>query len=227
MSEEEVRQAVVDREHVKLLSIGTLISACLRPSRGKGLIGALGALVLFCAVGGRAAEPSSDSLVHELNRYSGYIARALQASELASLDKARLKAAPEVQSLITALLYRADPSKYRPQLSQHFTVHDYASRARGEVVEITQEEFISKLKQLEQVYPSLNPSPMLLVSFTRFRDANLWFQQGGQRISVARFLRGAFLSVILKGSDQDAVAVANRLDQEARQQFEKDAATKR
>ena len=67
---------------------------------------------------------------------------------------------------------------------------------------------------------------MRSADFTQFRDANLWFQQGGQKVSVARFLRGAFLAVILKGSGQDAVAVANRLDQEARQEFEKNAATK-
>jgi len=47
-------------------------------------------------------------------------------------------------------------------------------------------------------------------------DANLWFVQGDQRISVARFLRGAFLAQVFKGSDLDAVAVADSLDQGAR-----------
>ena len=69
---------------------------------------------------------------------------------------------------------------------------------------------------MEAAYPTLQPQLVMLVTFVRSRDANLWFVQGDQRISVARFLRGAFLAQVFKGSDLDAVAVADSLDQAAR-----------
>jgi hypothetical protein len=61
----------------------------------------------------------------------------------------------------------------------------------------------------------------MLVSFVRNREANLWFAAGGEHLSVARFLRGAFLAQVFKGSALDPVAVANGLDEKAREKYEK------
>lgn len=185
------------------------------------------ALFVAPQVGYSADRSDAAALVVELNGYADLIGRALLPDEVARLTIARSSNRPEVQALTTALLYRADPARYREALSSQFAIHDYASRAKGQTVDISQAGFVSRIKQIEQAYPSLHPSVTLLVSFVHLRDANLWFPQGSQRISVSRFLRGAFLAQAFKGSSHDAVSVANELDQEARLQYEREAASKR
>ena len=61
----------------------------------------------------------------------------------------------------------------------------------------------------------------MLVVFAQVRDANLWFQQGEQKVSAARFLRGAFLAQVFKGTELSAVTVGNELDHHAQQDFER------
>lgn len=186
--------------------------------------------VLFVAgphVGYSADRPDAAALVVELNGYADLIGRTLLPAEVARLTTASSSGRPEIQAVTAALLYRADPTRYRSALSSQFAVHDYAPRAKGVTQDISQEEFILKIKHIEQAYPSLHPTVVLLVSFVHFRDANLWFPQGSQKLSVSRFFRGAFFAQAFKGSRLDALSVASDLDQEARLQYERDAASRR
>jgi hypothetical protein len=177
---------------------------------------------------GYSVDPTDASaLVVELNRYADFIGRTLPPDEVKQLATARSSSQPEIQALTAALLYRADPIKYRSALSSQFAINDYAARAKGVTVNISQEEFISRIKQTDQTYPSLRPSVALLVNFVRLREANLWFPKGDQRLSVSRFLRGAFFAQVFMGSGLHPVTVANELDQEAREQYEREAASKR
>ena len=190
---------------------------------------ALAALLLVASphVAYPADRPDVAGLVVELNGYADLIGRTLLPAELARLTTASSTSRAEIQAVSAALLYRADPVRYRSALSSQFAVHDYAPRARGVTKDIGQEELILKIKQIEQAYPSLHPTVALLVSFVQFRDANLWFPRGSQKVSVSRFFRGAFFAQAFKGSGLDAVSVANELDHEARLQYERDAASKR
>lgn len=174
-----------------------------------------------------AERADAEALVVGLNRYADLIGRKLQPDEVAQLEGTRSSRWPGVQALSAALLYRVNPRKYSSELSTHFVVQDYSARARGEKNHITQEQFVEKIKQVEQAYPSLKPSLPLVVCFVRLRDANLWFMKGDQEISVARFLRGAFLGLAFKGSGLDAVSVANELDEEARREQERAGGSKR
>lgn len=186
--------------------------------------------VLFVAgphLGYSADRPDAGALVVELNGYADLIGRPLLPAEVARLTTARSSSRPEIQAISAALLYRADPVRYRSALSSQFAIHDYAPRAKGVTKNISQEEFVLKIKQIEQTYPSLHPTAALLVSFVQLRDANLWFLQGSQKLSVARFLRGAFFAHAFTGSGLDAVSVASELDQQARLQYERDAASRR
>ncbi|HEY7365407.1 MAG TPA: hypothetical protein VIE37_14990 [Methylomirabilota bacterium] len=195
-----------------------------------GVVGLALVGVLFAVgphVGYSADRPHAPALVVELNGYADLVGRTLLPAELARLTTASSSSRLEIQALRAALLYRADPVRYRAALSSQFAVHDYAPRSKGLTEDISQEEFILKIKQIEQAYPSLHPTFVLLVSFVQFRDANLWFSQGSQKLSVSRFVRGAFFAHAFKGSTLDAVSVASALDQEARLQYERDAASKR
>jgi hypothetical protein len=178
------------------------------------------ALLATSQVTSLAAQPDTPSWVNDLNRLGQYLGRSLPADALGAIEAARASTRPEIRALSAALLYRADPVKWGSELSSTFSIHDYTQRARGEVNLIAQQEFISRIKDLESRYPTLPPTLMLLVAFVHFRDANLWFPQGDQRVSVARFFRGAFLAQAFKGSGLDPVAVASQLDDDARREFE-------
>jgi hypothetical protein len=181
----------------------------------------LGPVLVVAALAGASpvgvlrAEPSPP-WIDELNRLSRFIGQAVAPKDIGAIQGAASARQPEVRALRAALLYRADPTAYRSELHACFEVHDYAERARGKKTDISQEDFLSRIRKVEAAYPSLPPQLVMLVSFVRNRDANLWFPQGDQRISVARFLRGAFLAQVFKGSDLDPVVVADSLDQAAR-----------
>lgn len=168
-----------------------------------------------------AAGANPGGLTEELNRYAGFIGRSLDPQEVSLLESALSSPRPEVRALSAALLFRTDPQKYRAQLASHFAVNDYAARAKGRIKMISQDDLVAKVKQLEREVPGLEPSLMLVVSFVAFRDSNLWFRQGDQNLSVARFFRTAFLAQALKGTKPDPVVVANELDQEARSEYER------
>ena len=168
-----------------------------------------------------AAGANPGGLTEELNRYAGFIGRSLDPQEVSLLESALSSPRPEVRALSAALLFRTDPQTYRAQLASHFAVNDYAARAKGRIKMISQDDLVAKVKQLEREVPGLEASLMLVVSFVAFRDSNLWFRQGDQNLSVARFFRTAFLAQALKGTKPDPVVVANELDQEARSEYER------
>ena len=179
------------------------------------LVLVVAALAGTSPVGILQAEPPPP-WIDELKRLSRFIGQTVAPGDLGTVGGAAVAKQPEVRALRAALLYRADPAAYRAELHACFEIHDYAERSRGRKTDISQEAFLSRIREVEAAYPTLQPQLVMLVTFVRSRDANLWFVQGDQRISVARFLRGAFLAQVFKGSDLDAVAVADSLDQGAR-----------
>lgn len=174
-----------------------------------------------------AAGANPGGLTEELNKYAGFIGRSLDRQEVSLLESALSSPRPEVRALSAALLFRTDPQKYRAELTSHFAVNDYAARAKGQIQMISQDDLVAKVKHLEREVPGLEPSLMLVVGFVAFRDSNLWFRQGDQNLSVARFFRSAFLAQALKGTKPDPVTVANELDQEARSEYERGARSSR
>jgi hypothetical protein len=184
---------------------------------GLGLASAL-------AVGSHTRDPlaasGSPGWIEELNRLAQYVSYPPPPKALRTIEATSDKGRPEVRALRAALLYRADPRRWASDLAESFAIRDYAARARGETNDISQEDFVSRIKKVESSYPSLTPQVMMLVAFVELREANLWFAQNDQRVSVARFLRGAFLAQVFKGTSLDAVAVANQLDVDARKAHE-------
>jgi hypothetical protein len=180
------------------------------------VVAAMAAMGVNVALAADAAQP----WVEELNRLSGFIGRTLSADEVAALE-ALSRAQPEVSAMRAALLYRADPVRYRADFAANFTVDDYASRARGETTELTQEQFRAQLKEINAMYPTLQGPVQMLVHFVRRRNANQWFALAGQRLSVARFFRSAVLVSVFEGSTLDTVTVADGLDRAAYEKYEK------
>ena len=167
------------------------------------------------------AGDSTPPWVDELNRLSRFIGQSASPDQVGPVDDTRFASQPEVRALRSALLYRADPSKYGASFEANFAINDYASRAAGKPTDISQQDFVARIKDVESSYPGLSPQLVMLVSYVRNREANLWFVRGEQHVSVARFLRGAFLAQVFKGSALDPVTVANGLDQRTREKYEK------
>ena len=184
------------------------------------IVAALGAVAVIAAGANvNFAANQAPVSIKDLNRMGRYLGRSVTPEELGTIKAAGTSGLPETRALRAALLYRADPAQWSSELQSTFSINDYDERARGKTNEVTQEEFISRITALEARHPSLEPRLVMLIAFVDFRDANLWFPQGGQKISAARFFRTAFLEQAFKGSDLNAEAVANELDQTARQEF--------
>jgi hypothetical protein len=167
------------------------------------------------------AGDSTPPWVDELNRLSRFIGQSASPDQIGSVDDTKFASKPEVRALRSALLYRADPARYGADFEANFAIDDYAMRARGKTTDISQQDFLARIKDVESTYPSLSPQLVMLVSFVRSREANMWFVQAEQHVSVARFLRGAFLAQVFKGSTLDAATVAGSLDQTTREKYEK------
>ncbi len=184
------------------------------------IVGLAAVILMTSRVTVHCAQPAASAWLDELNRLAQHIGHSVPTDALDSIETAATSGRPEIRALRAALLYRADPKKWGSELAAAFTINDYALRAGGETTEISQEEFVSRIKKVESAYPSLQAQVVMLVAFIELRDANLWFPQDDQRVSVARFLRGAFLAQAFRDSSLDPVSVANQLDQNAREKHE-------
>ena len=189
---------------------------------GFGILGLGVASVLVVGSHGWGPFATSDApgWIEELNSLAQYVSYPQPPNALRAIEATSDRGRPEVRALRAALLYRADPRRWASDLAASFAIHDYAARARGETNDISQEDFVSRIKRVESSHPALTPQVMMLVAFVELREANLWFAQNDQRVSVARFLRGAFLAQVFKGTNLDAVAVSSQLDLDARKAHE-------
>src|SRR5262245_6869008 len=175
-------------------------------------------LALIATLGNCLAADDSTTWVEQLNALAQHVGHSMPPESVRAIVDTPTSR-PEIRALRAALLYRVNPAPWDAELTATFTVHDYAERARGNVTNITQEDLVSKIKDIESSYPSMNPQVVMLVAFVRYRDANLWFAKGDQRFSLARFLRGAFLAQVFMGTSLDAVTVASQLDDRARKEY--------
>ncbi len=157
----------------------------------------------------------SDHDIAQLNKLATYIDNG--SSEKNLMGPARSKSFP-VRALSAALLYRGRPNIHRAALYEAFTVNDYAARRRGEYHFVSKETMLDAIRQVERRYPQITDQRVqLLLVFSHFRDKNAWIRTNDGDISLARFFRSAFLAAVYKGTDLDAVAIADSMDRKAQQ----------
>lgn len=119
-----------------------------------------------------------------------------------------------VRLLSGVLLYRRDPDRYRNALFAELVVDDYAERSAGKYNDIGVDEVVSVMDAAASVPQGITDQRIQMVAgFCALKDKNLWTRTGdGNRLSLARFLRGAALSSLLKGTDEDTVAITRAID---------------
>lgn len=119
-----------------------------------------------------------------------------------------------VRLLSGVLLYRREPNKYRNALFAELVVDDYAERSAGKYNDIDVEEAVSVMDAASSVPREITDQRIRMVAgFCALKDKNLWTTAGnGSRLSLARFFRGAALSSLLKGTDEDTVAITSAID---------------
>lgn len=148
---------------------------------------------------------------------------AVQLRELQSLiDNDSLKV-PElllgsdacaVRVLSGVLLYRRDPDAYRNALFAELVIDDYAERSAGKYNDVDKDEAIAAMDAASVAPEGISDQRIQMVlGFCALRDKNLWMKTpDGSRLSLARFFRGAALASLLKGTDEDAVAITSAID---------------
>lgn len=128
-----------------------------------------------------------------------------------------------VKTAKLAALYRYQPDKYRNAFFEMLVIDDYADRDKGiynfvggdQVGEIVGEA-IKNFGQPDDARFEL------VIAYCALRDRNLWVNTEKRgRLSLARFMRSAFLAALLKGTSEDPLAIANAIDRHTAQLYER------
>ncbi len=119
-----------------------------------------------------------------------------------------------VRVLSGVLLYRRDPDRYRNALFAELVIDDYAERSAGTYNEIGTDEAASAMDAASVAPEGITDQRVrMVIGFCALKGRNLWMKaRDGSRLSLARFFRGAALASLLKGTDEDTVAITSAID---------------
>ena len=119
-----------------------------------------------------------------------------------------------VRVLSGLLLYRRDPDRYRNTLFAELVIDDYADRSSGKYNDISVDEAVSTMQSASSAPEEITDKRIqMVIGFCALKDKNLWMMaRDGGRLSLARFFRGAALSSLLKGTDEDPLAITSAID---------------
>lgn len=119
-----------------------------------------------------------------------------------------------VRVLSGILLYRRYPDTYRNALFAELIIDDYAERSAGRYNDVDKDEAMAAMDTATVAPEGVSDQRVQMVlGFCALKDKNLWMKApDGSRLSLARFFRGAALASLLKGTDEDAVAITSAID---------------
>jgi hypothetical protein len=167
---------------------------------------------LLLASGPTPAEPqqqadTAPAVLAKLLPYLDNDARALP-------EDAGQSGSCSVRLLASALGYRRNPDKHRNDFFGALVIDDYADRAAGNYNYVAPDDIASTI-DTAMVAPAgiADDRVKAVIGFCTLKDKNLWVvTQKAGRISLARVVRGIALSSLLKGTDEDPLAIANAID---------------
>jgi len=167
---------------------------------------------LLLGSGPASAEPKqqTNAAPAELTRLLPYLdndARALpEDAGQSSSCSARL--------LASALGYRRNPDKHRNDFFGELVIDDYADRAAGKYNYVSPDNIASTIDTAMAAPAGITDDRVkAVIGFCALKDKNLWVAtQRAGRVSLARVVRGLALSSLLKGTDEDPLAIANAID---------------
>jgi hypothetical protein len=123
---------------------------------------------------------------------------------------------PIVAALAAAIAYKND-KKYQARLFDAFAVNDFSKQAKGEMTTVETSKVADQVQAMEKANAGLkNKSLHLLATFFFYRDRNEWMLKGKDKISVARYFRGAFLSAYYRGTQMNTMKLADDMDAAAK-----------
>ena len=119
-----------------------------------------------------------------------------------------------VRVLSGVLLYRRDPDRYRNALFAELVIDDYAGRSSGKYNDISADQAVSTMQSASSAPQEIiDKRIQMVIGFCALKDRNLWMSaRDGGRLSLARVFRGAALSSLLEGTDEDPLAITNAID---------------
>ena len=173
-----------------------------------------GALItaLLLGSGTNPAEPQqrADTAAIELTRLLPYLDNDVRALP----DDAGQYSSCSVRLLASALRYRRNPDKHRNDFFAPLVIDDYADRAAGKYNYVNPDQIASTIDSAMAAPVGITDDRVkAVIGFCALKDENLWVAtQKAGRISLARVVRGLALSSLLKGTDEDPLAIANAID---------------
>jgi hypothetical protein len=168
--------------------------------------------LIFVAGTATATQPQSDedTISSELAELLPY----LNNDKLDLPETVGQSSSCSVHLLVSALLYRRNPDKHRNDFFAALVVDDYADRAAGKYNYVNPDAIASTIDSSMAVPDGITDNRVkAVIGFCTLRDKNLWIDtQKAGRISLARAVRGMALSLLLVGTDEDSLAIANAID---------------
>lgn len=170
---------------------------------------------------GLAAEPDQ---LEALNRLSPYFDGQKSPNDLAVSEQ---DSCP-VKLTKLAALYRFRPDQYRNAFFEMLVIDDYAARDNGNYHFVAGDQVGAIVGESIRDFGKPDDKRFALgVAYCALRDKNLWLDSTDRgRLSLARFMRSAFLAAILKNTDEDPLAIVNAIDRRTAQQYEQNKNTK-
>lgn len=170
--------------------------------------------LLLAGTGSDAAAAQAPSVApSELERLLPY----LDDDTLALPEEAWEFESCGARVLAAALGYRRDPHRFRNDFFRLLAVDDYAERAAGKYDFVQPDDVAATMQSAMAVPAGIADRRIEAVAgFCALRDRNLWVEtKASGRVSLSRMIRGVALSLLLKGTDEDPLAIANAIDADA------------
>lgn len=119
-----------------------------------------------------------------------------------------------VRLLASALRYRRNPDKHRNDFFGALVIDDYADRGVGNYNYVEPDDIAATVNAAMGTPAGIADDRVkAVIGFCALKDKNLWIlTQKAGRVSLARVVRGIALSSLLKGTDEDPLAIANAID---------------
>ena len=165
------------------------------------------------------AAKSMASLSDSLNMLIKLADTTWNANDSANLQSMSGEGSYPVRALATALLFRNDPKAYFDRFVSIYAIHDYKPRSEGIENLSSQAEMLEQFTEVQAEYPEVEDSRLkVLLMYDHVRDANVWVEIRGRKLSTSRFFRATFLSDLFQDSSVDIEKVQASIDDYTRAQ---------
>ncbi len=113
--------------------------------------------------------------------------------------------------------FQWDQKKYKEMIYDLYSIHDYVERSQNKYNIVDAKELFSGQKPIESRYPLITDKRLYFqIMFLQERDQNKWAEMGGEKISMARFFRSAFMATAFQGTNLNPMSLSDSIDKQTK-----------